>query len=435
MTDDRRNTEATTGGDPRLRDADVSSLLLSRPRRRLLAHTARKLLAGPLYLATHALRRDPRLWLFGSFKGYRDSPRYLAEHLVEAGHDLTACWIARTDEEAQQARAAGLRVALWGSPAADAAHRRAAVAFISNSFRDLDVPSLGGAFLVHLHHGTPLKRIGLDVDWRSFAGRSALVRTLVRLNRAPARLQFRMVDMYVAAGELAQRRYMTAFAASAERVPAIGTPRFDVIRGGAAYERVAGANLRARLGYGDHDRIVVWLPTWREHGDAGWLPPLDGGELEAALGDTAVRLLVKTHPFADWDVYTERLPTNPRVRLLREEEVDVNCLLHIADALVTDYSSAAFDFAILERPIHFFAPDVDEYAAGRNLYEPYEKLTGGLHHRDWASLLASLAAGARDGAESEGHTLARRVADYTRNNTEPEVSRRLTEAILAATAH
>ncbi|MFD0530731.1 CDP-glycerol glycerophosphotransferase family protein [Kitasatospora arboriphila] len=39
-----------------------------------------------------------------------------------------------------------------------------------------------------------------------------------------------------------------------------------------------------------------------------------------------------------------------------------------ADALVTDYSSMMFDYAVLDRPITLFAPDWDEYRAVRGVY-------------------------------------------------------------------
>ncbi|MDQ3937771.1 MAG: CDP-glycerol glycerophosphotransferase family protein, partial [Chloroflexota bacterium] len=93
-------------------------------------------------------------------------------------------------------------------------------------------------------------------------------------------------------------------------------------------------------------------------------------------------------------------------------------------------SSAMFDYAILERPIHFLAPDIEAYGAGRDLYEPYDTLTGGMHHRDWPSLLAALRDGRPYAADSEGRVIARRVAEYARNNTEPDVCQRIVETIL-----
>lgn len=43
-------------------------------------------------------------------------------------------------------------------------------------------------------------------------------------------------------------------------------------------------------------------------------------------------------------------------------------LLVLADALITDYSSIMFDYALLDRPVVLFAPDLDAYAAERGSY-------------------------------------------------------------------
>jgi CDP-glycerol glycerophosphotransferase (TagB/SpsB family) len=142
-------------------------------------------------------------------------------------------------------------------------------------------------------------------------------------------------------------------------------------------------------------------------------------------------LLVKTHPYADGEVYRQRLPQSTRLRVLPEADVDVNALLRVADSLVSDYSSAIFDYALLERPIHFFAPDVDTYRDGRGLYAPYEELTGGRHHTDWPPLLAALADAAR-GVEGEGHQLMRRVAALAANNAAPGSSERIARAVADA---
>lgn len=422
--------DSSPSGEGPKRPATMWGLLEAHPARKMFGNLWHHIARAPSYLVGRVGRRDDRLWVFGNHKGYRDSPRYLAEHIVNEQPGLSAWWIARTDAEAESARAAGLSVAMLNSAEASRLERKAGVAFFCNSFRDLNLSQLGGAHIVHLYHGTPLKRISLDVDRSHFTQRSPVLRLLAAVSGWSLARKYGLVDMFVAAGELACSRYVTAFGASPKRVRSLGTPRFDVIRGGLAYDRVAGGDVRARLGYAPDDWIVLWLPTWREHGDADWLPVIDIEQMDMALADTTVAMLIKTHPFADHAVFEQRLPQSRRLKLLREEEVDVNCLLHIADELVTDYSSAAFDYAILGRPIQFFAPDVEAYRAGRDLYEPYDRLTGGLHHRDWPSLLAALREDAQRRPDSAGQLLAGRVADYAGNNTAPDVCRRIVATIV-----
>lgn len=396
--------------------------------RHIIRTTVRNLRRLPVYALSKIRRRDRTLWLFGNIHGFRDSPRYLAEHILHTRPELTPVWIAHSSEEATSAAAAGLDVALDGDDRAKALQRKAGVAFFSHGFRDLDLALVAGAFIVWLWHGKSLKRVGLDAgsvrQRRPFAIRVAV--GFVRSFQARA---YKLVGMYVASSEFDRDRFITAFAAPPRRIRILGSPRFDVIRGGPEYTRVVGAGteLRASLGYAPDDRIVLWLPTHRTEygGDEGWLPELSARDLDDCLGSTNIKLLVKTHPNADFTIYRSRLPEHPRLELLPETAVDVNCLMHISDAMISDYSSAVFDYAILGRPIHFFAPDAQQFADRRGLYEPYETLTGGSHRCEWSALLSDLREDARRGEESVGSQNSRRVREYCGHNLEPEACARI----------
>jgi CDP-glycerol glycerophosphotransferase len=70
---------------------------------------------------------------------------------------------------------------------------------------------------------------------------------------------------------------------------------------------------------------------------------------------------------------------------------DVTSLLLLADALVTDYSSLMFDYALLDRPMVFFTPDLEEYTRTRGTYFDLRKEAPGpvVAHPD--ELFAALA--------------------------------------------
>jgi CDP-glycerol glycerophosphotransferase len=381
------------------------------------------------HLLGRLARREPRRWVFGSLRGFRDDPRYLAEHLVDARPDVEAWWIARSEQEAQAATAAGLHVARLGGRRAAQVQRSAGGAFISNGFSDLEPAHLGGAFVVDLRHGQGLKRVLLD--------ELPMPRPDVPLRERARRLGRRwwvarrlgQIDLVVAPGKWAKDRFVTAFACPPSRIQVLGMPRFDVLLGGAAYERVAGNGLRARLDIGPDRYVVLWLPTWREAGDATWLPRLDASDLDLAATDPALLLLVKPHPFSDLDVYRERLPEHPAVRLLPDAGVDVNAILRESDALVTDYSSAAFDYAILDRPIYFLAPDLDSYEERHGLYEPLESITGGHYATTWAALLRDVAG--RD-AGGTGRRAAQRIRELSALNADPGSCDRIVSAVAKA---
>ena len=393
----------------------------------MIAAIGRRVSVVTSYALSHFGRRRPRIWVFGNQRGFRDNPRYLAEHVVNDHSDIEAWWIARTDGEASAARRAGLHVATHG--AADARIQRlAGAAFVSNGFADLEPAHLGGAYIVDLRHGQGTKKILLAMPDPLLSAGSPIVRGVARLRRLYVRRRLAQIDMIIAPGQLERDRYVTAFGGSPERIRVLGSPRFDVILGGEAYERVAGGDLRHQIGVDEHDRVILWLPTWREGGDA-WIPALDPAVLDRGIEGTSGLLLVKPHPYSDPTAFAARLPRHARVRILTDDDVDVNCLLRITDVLVTDYSSAAFDYALLERPIQFFIPDVDEYRGGEGLHPEFEALLREHSHRDWPSLLAAVADSLRGSAEP---TVARRIRRESRNADSPGSNERIVQAVLHA---
>ena len=50
---------------------------------------------------------------------------------------------------------------------------------------------------------------------------------------------------------------------------------------------------------------------------------------------------------------------------------DINELMLVSDILVSDYSSAIYEFSLLGRPMAFFAPDQDAYEGERGFYFEY----------------------------------------------------------------
>lgn len=85
-------------------------------------------------------------------------------------------------------------------------------------------------------------------------------------------------------------------------------------------------------------------------------------------------IIVKLHPFQR----RERVNCDgfSNIVLIENEDLErmdipVNRILGKADALISDYSSAAVDYLILDRPIGFLLEDVEEYGNSRGfVFDP-----------------------------------------------------------------
>jgi CDP-glycerol glycerophosphotransferase len=126
--------------------------------------------------------------------------------------------------------------------------------------------------------------------------------------------------------------------------------------------------VRRTLGIGDETTAVLYAPTWRDDvvfadgqdvmradGDPIALD-LDVDRFVAALGASHA-LLLRLHY-----TLTGRLAAVAHASVADvSRHSDIGELYLAADVLVTDYSSAMFDFAVTGKPIVFLAADLDRY--------------------------------------------------------------------------
>ena len=115
--------------------------------------------------------------------------------------------------------------------------------------------------------------------------------------------------------------------------------------------------------------------------------------LREALGDDHV-LLVRLHPFV-----RSRTAIGPELEGFAidvSDHPDINELMLVSDVLVTDYSSAIYEFALLGRPMVFFAPDYEAYEAERGFYFDYRTGVPGPIFETSEALAAYLRAGEFD---------------------------------------
>jgi CDP-glycerol glycerophosphotransferase len=364
------------------------------------AGNARALLRLPLYalgaLATFVVPRTSRLWVFGCGIGLGEGalPLYRAAR-ERLGSDIRLVWLATTDAELAEARALGLDAERKTGWRGFRLTLRARVIVVTHGFGDVNRYATRGGFVVQLWHGIPLKRLHLDSPATlrvSFLPDHRVVRGL--LSRA-YRLAGRGIRLFPVASELVAARIASAFGVPRSRVAVTGDPRGDALT----------TARDAALLDTDAAHTILYAPTWR---DGAPDPVAPTPEQWKTIADWLERrdavLYVRAHPLGAGD-YAAGPARSARVRMLGSDRVrDVNAALPEIDVLLTDYSSIAFDFALLGRPIVFLAGDLESYAKRRGLYDSYREFSGGRYATGWASALELLDAALDGDPEALRHS-------------------------------
>lgn len=172
--------------------------------------------------------------------------------------------------------------------------------------------------------------------------------------------------------EYTKEQYAQAFGVTKDHVYVWGLPRTDELFSDTVKNEKMGQfykqypELKGK-------KLVLYAPTFRDQEVEHPKMMLDMEYLENHTPED-IFYLVKLHPF----VAKQYKETGSKRFLNVSSYEDINTLLFISDVLITDYSSIIFEYAVLERPMIFYAYDLEEFSEeGRGFYEDYKNYVPG----------------------------------------------------------
>ncbi|MDR0531178.1 MAG: CDP-glycerol glycerophosphotransferase family protein [Oscillospiraceae bacterium] len=169
--------------------------------------------------------------------------------------------------------------------------------------------------------------------------------------------------------------YAEAFHCDASVIKPWGAPRTDYYFRPGICEKNSEAIRQAFPEIGER-RIVLYAPTFRGNSNkaARHDDVLDYHALSHALSENAV-LLLKPHPRAKTEIPAPEPGERPFV--FDAGALPIEQLLCAADLVISDYSSLIFEYALLGRPMLFYAYDLMDYETSRSFYYPYFEFVPG----------------------------------------------------------
>lgn len=211
-----------------------------------------------------------------------------------------------------------------------------------------------GNTYIQTWHGTPLKKLALDMDVMSMGGS-----TDVQKYHDNFVANTRTWDYLISQNAFSTEVFRRCFAFDKDMLE-IGYPRNDVLfHSNTPQEKEA---LKKKLGLPLNKKIILYAPTWRDDqyyqkSIYKFVSDMDYGQMQNRLGDEYAMIvkfhyLVKDH--IDWSQYGDFIYEF-------NEHQDIAELYLVSDILITDYSSVMFDYSLLKRPMFFFAYDLENY--------------------------------------------------------------------------
>jgi len=196
-----------------------------------------------------------------------------------------------------------------------------------------------------------------------------------RTNFVPCEKRY---EYNIVIGDIYKKIHADIYGLREDQVLITGYPKTDWL-----YQGIETAKLK-QLGIPKAGKYIFWLPTFRAAkaslsqlneatlvSETG-LPIVTSGqqlqEINEFLLEQDMVMIIKLHPFQNRDAIVCKDMSN--IVLLDNEQlvdrdVQINQLLSVADAMISDYSSAAVDYLLLNRPIAFTLDDVAEYENSR----------------------------------------------------------------------
>lgn len=294
-----------------------------------------------LFHAIYGIDRKTALFSSYSGKGYTDNPRCVCEALHALRPDLRIVWQLRR-----------------GLPASDFPDYVQIIP--AHSLKALRAYATAGVLIDNMNRPQYMLKFPGQIYVQTWHGDRGFKKILFDMGTHEAFPDGQQMDLAVSGSDFGSRVYRSAFGYSGE-ILECGCPRNDILIENPP--ELAG-QVRKSLGIAPDTSVLMYAPTFRDASK--------GGKINAVLSLERVRQTLEKTTGRHWICLSRGHALNHGVSSDAQMDVsrypNISELLLITDLLISDYSSIAGDFMLLNRPAIFYQPDRDAYVHERALY-------------------------------------------------------------------
>lgn len=319
------------------------------------------------YIMYYPLSVKKNMLVFNCSMGrnYTGSPRYIYEYMVKNGLDkkYECVWIFRNTNINIPGNA---KIAAYGR-FRYLYYMAVAGIWVFDCRQPKFLKKKKGVCYIQTWHGTPLKKLALDMDSVAMAGGNDIVRYKREFTRDSS-----MWDYLISQNPFSTAIFKRCFDFHKTMLET-GYPRNDMLINDNRPDAID--KLKKSWGLPGDKKIILYAPTWRDdefngEGKYQFRPKLDFDMLKDALGNDFV-MIVKYHYLisdaVDWSPYKGFV-------YQFDASCDISGMYLVSDMLITDYSSVMFDYSVLKRPMLFYCYDLEKYKNElRGFYFDFQK--------------------------------------------------------------
>lgn len=208
--------------------------------------------------------------------------------------------------------------------------------------------------LIHVGHGCcgPVKKLAMD-----------------RKNYNPyEKFCNNQYDDFLVASDSASEYYASAYGIKKESFTKIGHPCTDLL--------IHNKNEYKNEFYEEYPdlinkKIIVYMPTFRLDDDnddylRDYNFGVDWDKLDKCLDGTNYMFIIKRHPVMIQN--NIKIITKEYNNIVDVVNISSYSLMVVSDLLITDYSSIFQEYLLLDKPIIFYCPDLEEYSKSTGFY-------------------------------------------------------------------
>ncbi len=299
-----------------------------------------------LYIFGYGLFHEIKpIILCNSYNGkqYADSAREITEYLHSINKDFEIVWTLNNDDDPYHVIPEYVKKVRYGSREYFNTFATCFCYITNNELRPWTYKRKGQFFIQTFHGDRGIKKVLYD----SLKGK-------VNHYRRNSVRDSKYTDICLAGSDYGERVYRSAFHYQG-RVLKMGTPRDDKL---VNVSQETADIIKKTLGLQDDCKHLLYAPTFRDDSNGTSVEEIDLNELliwlEKKTGNKWIAL---------YRAHTLGIPTsniNDRIRDVSDYP-DMSDLLLVADALITDYSSTAGDYCLLDRPLVLATFDIKDY--------------------------------------------------------------------------